>query len=907
MRRALLVLVSAVFTSVLIQAQSFVNVAPSLGLDILSNTYQWGTGLSFFDVDEDGLDDLTFAMSGSPTRFYRNLGNNTFELTATFFNSDEAKSCLWFDMDEDGDNDLLVTRMLAPLQLFRNDGGWNFTDVSAQIQYTFVPNSYTFGASIGDPNRDGFADIVMSNYGTAGSPNCYLINQGNGTFVENTSTPLSVYSRMTFQTTWIDLNEDGWQDVYAVNDHNNGNEFYLQNADGSGFTEASVSTGLGVQTDAMNTSWSDYDRDGDLDLYITNIHFGNHLMRNDGNMNFTNVAADAGVTVGEWCWGALWFDSENSGFNDLFICVKDLDGGIWESKLYNNKENGTFLAASIPSSGTARNAFSAVKGDINNDGQVDLVVSPEMGRKMSVLLNTSSTQGNYIKFRFQGTFSNRNAVGVRFEAFHGGVSQIGQLFFGDSYLSQNSQNVHMGLHYSTQVDSLKVHWLSGLTETYYNLSANQLHIITEGSTMHPELQFSKMKLCGEGDSLIASFDSTFSRIIWNLNTTQVESNTASIGAAGVYSLSYGMPYGHLQNFDFQVEEFAPPTPQVVAIPVACFGQSNGEYQITYSDEFGNAYLFENANLPAGIYEVTLPHNQECFQTEFIEITSPDSLQIQVNTLPVTCAGLSDGLAEISCTGGTAPFQIEAGGANLQSLAAGQYNGLMTDVNGCAKSFNFEILEPTPVMFDFTIPSALCENDEMVFEGNAWGGVGGYSWFGMVPGNSYAAGVYAITVVDSANCARDTAVVIESIALPDVQLEFVMSDIGFGCIHANLNTSSPGTTYLWNTGALDSVLCTDQSGYYELMVTAPFGCSSQAGLDVIIDQVENQVNQESFWYTTANGFQYQGSSSLAQVKLYTDTGQLVYERAFLQSGEIIEVDIGGFYLIQSGSKIWKLAK
>jgi len=906
MRRALLVLVSVVCINVLLQAQSFVNVAPSLGLDILSNTYQWGTGLSFFDVDEDGLDDLTFAMSGSPTRFYRNLGGNNFQLTTTFFNSDEAKSCLWFDMDEDGDNDLLVTRMLAPLQLFRNEGGWNFTEVSDQIQYTFAPNAYTFGASIGDPNRDGFADIIVSNYGTAGYPNCYLVNQGNGTFIENTSTPLSVYSRMTFQTTWIDLNEDGWQDVYSVNDHNNGNEFYLQNDDGSGFVEQSASTGLGIQTDAMNTSWADYDRDGDLDLYITNIHFGNHLMRNDGNMNFTNVASDAGVTVGEWCWGALWFDSENSGYNDLFICVKDLDGGIWESKVYNNKENGTFLAADIPSLGTARNAFSAVKGDVNNDGKVDLVVSPEMNRKMSVLLNTSTAEGNYIKFRFQGTFSNRNAVGVRYEAFHGEASQIGQLFLGDSYLSQNSQNVHLGLHYSTQVDSLKVYWLSGLTETYYNLDANQLHVITEGSTLHPELQFSKVKLCGPGDSLIASFDPMFSRVVWEINSTSFASDSVAIAAVGGYSLSYGMPYGHLLAMNFEVQEFSQPTTTVSVTPVSCFGQTDGTYQVTYADELGSSYSFENANLPAGVYPVVLPHDQNCFHTELIEIISPDSLQIQVATNAVTCAGLANGVAEISCTGGTAPFQIDAGGVNLQSLPGGQYNGIMTDVNGCSKTFDFVISEPLPLAFDFTVPNALCENEEVVFEASAMGGVGGYSWFGLIPGNTYGPGVYDVTLVDSANCARDTAVIIESIALPDVQLAFVMSNLGYGCIHAMMNGAT-GSSFAWNTGALDSVLCTDQSGYYELQVTNPFGCSNQVGMDVIISNVETEGGQEPMWVTTPYGFQFKGNSALQQVRVYADTGQLVCDRSIIQSGDVIDFDARGIYFIRAGSQTWKLAK
>ena len=137
--RSLIIYFICITTTILVpeknQAQIFTDVAAEIGVKFLNGTSYWGNGLSFFDVDEDGWDDLTFCIAGSSTRYYRNV-NGTYVLQHAFSNSADSKACVWFDYDEDGDNDLLVTRRDAPNQLWKKiENGYQ--DVSAQLNITY--------------------------------------------------------------------------------------------------------------------------------------------------------------------------------------------------------------------------------------------------------------------------------------------------------------------------------------------------------------------------------------------------------------------------------------------------------------------------------------------------------------------------------------------------------------------------------------------------------------------------------------------------------------------------------------------------------------------------------------------------------------------------------------------------
>ena len=341
MQRLLLVLQLTVFCSQNTFSQVFQDVALANGISSLSQASSWGNGASFYDVDQDGWDDLTICNSGASTIYFHNTQNG-FEIGGVFYNTGDTKSCLWFDMEEDGDNDLLVVRGDMLAQLFRNDGVNGFMDVSSNLSYTFLPPLTPWGASVVDVNRDGYLDIYICNYGISGAKNTYLQNNGQGMFTEISSMPITSKARFSFQSTWLDLNEDGFQDLYVVNDHNQGNEYYEFNPLTGVFVDKSVSSGLVAPTSAMSNSWCDYDRDGDMDMYISNTIIGNQLLQNNGSNVFTNVAPQEGVVLNKWSWSALWFDAENDGWDDLLVATNNLVYTEAENNFYFKNTLGNF-------------------------------------------------------------------------------------------------------------------------------------------------------------------------------------------------------------------------------------------------------------------------------------------------------------------------------------------------------------------------------------------------------------------------------------------------------------------------------------------------------------------------------------------------------------------------------------
>jgi hypothetical protein len=309
-------------------AQVIEDVTEALGVAVFNGPMLYGAGASFYDVNEDGWDDLTICIPGAPTRFYLNV-QGQFQLHSSFDNIYDSKSCLWADYDEDGDNDLFIIHRDGPMQLFKQTDTLVFLQSSSLLNASFASADNSFGAAFGDLNRDSFLDLFVANYGTSstsGSKNRILTNLTNGNF----SAAYYGYTRNSFQPTWIDLGNDGFQDLFIINDFRYGSEIYTKSAMGA-FTDETLTTtsGLAPHIDEMSNSWCDFDNDADLDVYISNTPpTGNHLLSNDGSNVFTNVAPFVHAELHKWSWSALWLDIENDGWNDLFVNSRNLGVGL---------------------------------------------------------------------------------------------------------------------------------------------------------------------------------------------------------------------------------------------------------------------------------------------------------------------------------------------------------------------------------------------------------------------------------------------------------------------------------------------------------------------------------------------------------------------------------------------------
>ncbi|HVF27472.1 MAG TPA: CRTAC1 family protein, partial [Pyrinomonadaceae bacterium] len=501
-------------------------------------------GVAMFDFDNDGRLDIYLTNSDTVERtlagkprphaaLYRNRGDGSFEDVTTKAGVADpgwAMGVAVADYDNDGFDDLYVT-CFGPNRLYRNRGNGKFEDVTTKAGVG--DSRFSTGAAWGDYDRDGRLDLFVSNYvdfklsdlpqfgkgklcqyrgisvqcgprGLAGAGDSLYRNNGDGTFTD-VSKQAKVEDAEGYYglgVTWTDFDDDGWPDIFVAND-TTPNYAYRNNHDGT-FEEVGLSIGLaldenGKEQACMGISFGDYDRDGRLDMGVTNFADEyNTIYRRAADGTFADVSratktADASLPfVG---WGTKFFDYDNDGWLDLFVANGHVypqvegafPGGMYRQRklLYRNKRDGTFdeLAASM---GQAlmqpRVSRGAAFGDYDEDGDVDIIVNDLDGPPMLLRNDGGSKAGHWISLRLTGTKSNRNAVGAKVSLTAAGLTQIDEVRGGDSYLSHSDRRLHFGLGDATKVDSITIRWPSGATETLTNLPIDRVMTIVEGKS-----------------------------------------------------------------------------------------------------------------------------------------------------------------------------------------------------------------------------------------------------------------------------------------------------------------------------------------------------------------------------------------------------------------------------------------
>lgn len=272
----------------------------------ISSLYQ-KPGLSVVDIDNDGFDDLYVMPTWGDNLLLRNRGDGTFEEIAEFVGldlTDNCSSAVFADFDNDGDADAFIGRTFRPSLFLVNEDGF-FVNRSHDLVSTALPYFVT-SISAADFNRDGLLDVYFSTYAHddsrdrlqhvlkllpayqaremmrrrqeghrfhdhAGPPNMLLVNRGDGRFdvAAPQSEQLAVWHN-TFQSTWSDYDNDGDPDLYVANDFAPNNLFRNDGGNG-GFADVTDSTGTADIGFGMGVSWGDYDRDGRHDLYVCNM------------------------------------------------------------------------------------------------------------------------------------------------------------------------------------------------------------------------------------------------------------------------------------------------------------------------------------------------------------------------------------------------------------------------------------------------------------------------------------------------------------------------------------------------------------------------------------------------------------------------------------------------------------
>ena len=331
------------------------------GIDVYGHN-----GIAVGDFNNDGFDDLYVCQpAGLPNRLYRNRGDGTFEdiTKASGLGILENTSCALFaDFDNDGWQDLLVVRSSGPW-LFLNQGDGTFRLKPNAFRFAQTPQGTFTGAAVADYDRDGRLDVYFCLYlyhqgfdqyqyplpyhdAQNGPPNFLMHNNGDGSFSDVTEGINQNNNRYSFCCAWSDYNQDGWPDLYVVNDFGRKN-LYRNNGDGT-FTDVAGEAGVDDVGAGMGVCWLDFDNDGREDVYVANMWSaagqrvttqnvfmpgvpeeilamyrkhasGNSLFRNEGDGRFRESTETAGVGMGRWAWSTDAWDFDHDGFPDIYV------------------------------------------------------------------------------------------------------------------------------------------------------------------------------------------------------------------------------------------------------------------------------------------------------------------------------------------------------------------------------------------------------------------------------------------------------------------------------------------------------------------------------------------------------------------------------------------------------------
>jgi hypothetical protein len=500
-------------------------------------------GVALIDYDNDGNLDIYFVnsltvdlvRSKGKTRsaLYRNRGDGTFaDVTdrAGVGDIGWGMGAAVADYDNDGFDDIYVT-CVGPNRLLKNNGDGTFRDVTERAGVG--DPRWSAGASFVDYDNDGHLDLFVANYvsfdfknlpefgkdktcqfkgiavqcgprGLPGDGDSLYRNNGDGTFTDVTKKagvpdPNGYYGMGVIAS---DFDEDGLTDIFVAND-STPNFLYRNLGDGTfkdiAFVSGTALNENGAAQGCMGVTVADYDHDGRLDLFVTNFDDDyNTLYHNDGRNSFTDASYAAKVAAVSFPyvgWGTKFFDYDNDGWVDLFVAnghvYPQIKSFHQRNFVHRNLRDGTFaevaeqLGAPFAEKRAGRGA---AFGDIDNDGDVDIVINNLDGAPL-LLRNDGGDANNSVLVKTIGVKANRGGVGARVKVVSGDLVQKDEVRSGDSYVSQSDLRLHFGLERRMKIDLIEVRWPGGAVDRVTDAKVNSVITIKEGKGVVSQREF----------------------------------------------------------------------------------------------------------------------------------------------------------------------------------------------------------------------------------------------------------------------------------------------------------------------------------------------------------------------------------------------------------------------------------
>ena len=450
--------------------RTFSDVTEKAGLTGMPQNY-YGMGVAVGDYDNDGFDDLYVTSYGGNTLYHNNRDGTFSDVTAAagVAAGGWSASAGFFDADNDGKLDLFVTR---------------YVDWSVQNNRYCGERKPGFRAYCHPDNYDGVTAILYH-------------NNGDGRFTD-ISAPAGIAGARGkgLGVAFADYDNDGFMDVYVANDsvqsflyHNNGNLT---------FSEVGLIAGVGFNEDGktfagMGVDFADYDNDGRPDLFVTDLSNERYMLfRQNADGSFrdvTNASGIGGPTLPFAGWSTRFFDYDNDGWKDIFVAQGHVMDTIEKTSpnlrylqplLLLRNESARFVRV-VPGETfqTEWAARGAAFGDLDNDGDVDVVVS-NVGQQAVVLRNDGGNRRNWLAIRAAGTRSNHDGIGCKVKVVSAsGASQYFTVNTAAGYLSASDRRLVVGLDRDTTAKLVEIRWPSGAVQRFENVKAGETLTATE--------------------------------------------------------------------------------------------------------------------------------------------------------------------------------------------------------------------------------------------------------------------------------------------------------------------------------------------------------------------------------------------------------------------------------------------
>ncbi|MEY4936287.1 MAG: hypothetical protein RIS64_2646, partial [Bacteroidota bacterium] len=516
----------------------FEDISKKAGIESKDN---WSTGVVMVDINHDNLLDIYVCNAGyvngvvPVNQLFINNGDLTFTEKAKEYGLDESgysTHAAFFDYDGDGDLDCYILKnSFIPVnalgysnnrtlrakdwpvadflkgggdKLLKNEGG-KFIDVSEAAGIYGSLIGFGLGVTVGDVNNDGWQDIYISN--DFYERDYLYINQGNGTFKEEVTKAMQHLSTASMGSDMADVNNDGFPDIFAT--------------EMLPYDEERLKTTTEFET---------------IDIHNLKQEHGfyhqfsqNTLQINQGDGHFKEVAHHAGVAASDWSWGALIFDADFDGNQDLYICngiyhdVIDqdfidffADDVIQKMALTGKKEEIDNIINKMPSVpiqnlmfrnkgnlrfenvsqqwGLGDKTFSngAAYGDLDNDGDLDLVVNNVNQEALVYQNNTcKDSTAQFMGFVLKGAGQNTFAVGSKVQIFSKGQIFQRELMPSRGFQSSVDYKMMIGLPSHQPIDSVLVIWYDRTYTKLTDFKRNQVNLVDFSTSLKKKYPFNK--------------------------------------------------------------------------------------------------------------------------------------------------------------------------------------------------------------------------------------------------------------------------------------------------------------------------------------------------------------------------------------------------------------------------------